>query len=54
MRTYKGPIIQLSESVNGGVTGLRLERAVATEWSAPTSQNRSALRQREAGIDFRD
>ena len=27
---------------------------VAAEWSVPTSQNRSALSQRAAGIDFRD
>jgi len=36
------------------VTGRRLVRAVAAEWSVPTSQNRSALSQRGAGIDFRD
>ena len=36
------------------VTGRRLVRAVATEWSVPTSQNRFALSQRGAGIDFRN
>jgi len=35
-------------------TGRCLVRAVATEWSVPTSENRFALSQRGAGIDFRD